>query len=115
MQLSSEASERAYYWLVGEYESEMEWKNNLPSQLGTRTLYNHYAWHCERLKKEAISVEDFWGIIQIIWPWVELVGPKGQRRYTCIRRKHESTETSPCHYTRIRAFYAHRANSDCNE
>jgi hypothetical protein len=88
MDLQSEAAERAYYWLLSQYESDPKWQESLPSRINTRTLYNHYASHCNRRKKVPVSIEDLWAIIQLVWPWVKVVGEdKGNRRFTAIRRK----------------------------
>lgn len=88
MDLSSRAAENCQGWLLSNFISNPKWQENLPSRIGTRELYVTYSNHCQYHGEDALGIEDVWGVIRILWPWVKIVGfEKGSRRFTCFRRK----------------------------
>lgn len=90
MDTSSRAFEHCREWLLGNFTSDAKWQENLPSRIGASELYAPYSNHCQYHGEDVLLIEDFWKVMQSVWPWVKVIGEKGARRFTCLRRKNGS-------------------------
>jgi hypothetical protein len=87
MDLCSQENEKAFQFLSVFLEHDPSKAENLGWRVSTKDLFKRYkSWACHHNHKET-SIEDMWGIIQIKWPKVTIVGPKGNRAYSGMRLK----------------------------
>jgi hypothetical protein len=87
MDLLDPSTEAAYLWLKQTFEGKRVPVTDLTWRVGTSELYALYKAWAQRTKFDVISISDIWGIIQIEYPWVFIIGSKGNRVYTGIRKK----------------------------
>jgi hypothetical protein len=85
--LSDPNAEAAYLWLKNSFEGKRVEPDNLTYRVGTSELYALYKAWANHSKFDVIPISDIWDIIQIEYPWVTIVGPRGNRVYTGIRKK----------------------------
>lgn len=90
MHLANPDNEAAYRWLCHNTEGEKDKCENLTWRIGTGKLYTLYQNWVRRTDFNEIPIEDMWTIIQIHYPFTEIMGPRGQRVYIGIRQKYNS-------------------------
>ena len=83
MDLCDPKNEACYHFLVNTIEADASKTKNLAYKIYTSELYALYKRQCEN----PVSLEDFWSIIRIVWPFVEIIGPKGYRQFTGVRKR----------------------------
>jgi hypothetical protein len=86
LDILSPLSDAATLWLQDRYESDPDRTDSLAWRVPTIELYDDYCYWAKRRGGEPLPMEDIWGIIQILWPWVEIVGAKGSRAFTGMRK-----------------------------
>lgn len=87
MDLFDPSTEAAYLWIKQNFEGKKVPLSDLTWRVGTSELYALYKKWAQQSKYDVVTISDIWGIIQLEYPWVTIVGPKGNRVYTGIRKK----------------------------
>lgn len=92
MDIFDPSTEAAYLWIKQTFEGKKGVElSNLTWRVGTSELYALYKAWARQTKFDVIPISDIWGIIQIEYPWVTIIGPRGNRVYTGIRNKNVSS------------------------
>lgn len=87
MDLCAENAEVSYAWLLREYESRKDRADSLAWRVPTNDLQRHYEKWIRSTRFTPLPQIDIWGIIQIAWPWVTIIGSKGNRAFTCMKKR----------------------------
>jgi hypothetical protein len=85
MDICDPAVEAAYYWLGRTFLFDKETIHNLTWRVSTTEVYSLYKDWLRQSKLRTLPIEDIWGIIQLAYPFVKIVGGKGDRSFTGMR------------------------------
>lgn len=85
MDLTDQSNEAVFSWLSTAVLYKPEEKNHLTWRVSTSKLYDKYRQWVRHTRYNQIPILDFWGIIQIKFPAVEILGNRGDRVYTALR------------------------------
>jgi hypothetical protein len=87
MDLCAENAEVSYAWLQRNYEFCKDRGDNLGWRVPTNDLQRHYDKWIRSTRFPPLASIDIWGIIQICWPFVTIIGSKGNRAFTCMKKR----------------------------
>ena len=83
MDLSDPSTESATRFVKQIIVGDASKVNNLCYRLPTLEIYAIYRrWATRHTIVPPISIEDFWGVIQLLFPFTTIIGEKGNRAYT---------------------------------
>lgn len=85
MDLCDPAMEAAFHWLGRTVDFDKDCVKSLTWRVPTNELYHKYKDWVRQTNLRSISIEELWGIIQLVHSFVEIVGAKGNRVYTGAR------------------------------
>lgn len=87
MDLSDPQSEKTAAWITRNYEANPG-ADSLVWRVPTADLYHGYLrWARGNDLTRLYTIEHMWEILQILWPNVKIVGKRGSRAYTGIRKR----------------------------
>ena len=87
MNLAGENEEHCTLWCQTHLtpRSDLTSPDHLTWTIPTTQLYRVYTRWCSENGHRSVKLEDFWGILQILYPATRIIGPQGNRAFTNLR------------------------------
>lgn len=85
MELGNPDCETCFLWLKS--HTEINPKENIAHNISTWSLYEEYQQWARKNGFGLVSDKIFWECIQLIYPEVQIIGPRGNRIFSGIKIK----------------------------